>query len=137
MINDNFKKMDQSSREEKIRNIIIAKARNIPEENIRKILDVIDIEKQYTITGTNSLETLIRNAYNEDGGNVFQVTVTPIYGTVEPGCVDINRNMTDPVIEDIPAAFIKEVHIENGAGTLHQASVFIYQPCPAPADPPV
>ena len=36
-----------------------------------------------------------------------------IYGTVEPGCVDINRTMTDPVNEDIPAAFIKEVLLDT------------------------
>ena len=127
MLNTNFKNMNKTSRKDKLRNIICAKARNITDENVDSILSAIDIEKQYTITGTNDINILLRNAYIEDGGDVYQVRITPIYGNLVPGSVSATGETVEPAADDVPTAFIKETSIFDGDHNHYQNSVFIYQ----------
>ena len=127
MLNDSFHTMDRTSKENRMRNIITSKARGISAENVNKILSAIDIEKQYTITGSTYFDTLLRNAYEEYRDGKYEVTMEIIYGTLDPGLVKEGKIEEEPVAEDMPAAFIKNVKIYLNSNSFCQYSVFIYQ----------
>ncbi len=63
MLNNTFIQMDKASRELKIRNIIRSKARGISDENLNQILAAINLDQQYTVTGSSNYDALQRNAY--------------------------------------------------------------------------
>lgn len=132
MLNDSFKTMDRASRESRMRNIITSKARGISNENLNRIMSAIDIEKQYTVTGSSSYESFLRNAYEEDGGDRFQVRLHAIYGSMSAGMVKDGKITATPAADNMPAAFIKHIEIALHGSIFCQDSVFIYQKRPSP-----
>ena len=127
MLNANFKNMNKATRRDKLCSIICSKAKDISDENLARILDAVDIEKQYTVTGTTDINILLRNAFVEDGGDVFQVSIAPVYGSLKPGFVAQDGETIQPEAEDIPTAFVKTVVIADGEHQHRQNSIFIYQ----------
>lgn len=132
MLNTNFKSMNKHTRHEKMRDIIASKANGITEEHIQEIFDNIDIERQYTITGTSNITILSRNMFNEEGDN-YKVSIIPIYGDFTPGFFGQDGQMTEPEFDNAPIAFLKQTHIYEGDRDHFQQSIFIYQPHPSVA----
>lgn len=135
MQNCQFDEMDVALRREKVKRIILAKAKGISERHVEQILGAVDFGIQYTITGTADIRIFRRNAIREDGGEAYQVRVTPVYGSFRPGFVNRNGRMVwNTMALSEPAAFIKETSIFDGETTHLQHSIFIYQKR-ATADP--
>ena len=127
MIKKSFCSLDHSAKAERIRQIIMAKANGISENHVCQIMDVVEFDRQYTITATGDISRFLQNAYNEDGGELFQVTVDPIYGDMAPGLSTEDGCMEYPSCTDQPAAFLKTAVISLGKRIEIQNSIFIYQ----------
>ncbi len=127
MLNNTFIQMDKASRELKIRNIIRSKARGISDENLNQILAAINLDQQYTVTGSSNYDALQRNAYEEDGGDKYQVKIQVVYGLLSPGLVRDGIIWDDPATCNRPTAFIKNVKIFIHGEPRCQNSIFIYQ----------
>ena len=127
MVDVQFQNKDQENKRKKLTNIITAKARGISYEHLQMILDSVDLGKQYTITGTSDMRSLLRNAYNEEGLN-FSVRITVIYGLLNPGMLSENIVVSEPAAEMEPTAFLKEIRIESGESLISQYALFVFQP---------
>ena len=127
MVDVQFQNKDQENKRKKLTNIITVKARGISYEHLQMILDSVDLGKQYTITGTSDMRSLLRNAYNEEGLN-FSVRITVIYGLLNPGMLSENIVVSEPAAEMEPTAFLKEIRIESGESLISQYALFVFQP---------
>ena len=127
MLKAGFKSITGKEKREKLRNIITCKAAGLSEEHLQMILAAMDPELQYSITGTANLNTFLKNAYREDGGDLFQVSVTPVYGDLVPGFSDNDGCQEDASCPDEPSAFIKTVTVSFEGKTKMDNYLFIYQ----------
>lgn len=126
-----FKRMDKQNRTDKLKRIIKGKAKSISDEQLDEIISKIDCTKQFSIISTQSLDSLIKNAFREEKDEeeyYYKVYIKTICGNLKPGLIDVDGQIIMPETNDIFTAFIKTTVINHNDTKNVQNTLFIYVP---------
>ncbi|MCI9547052.1 MAG: hypothetical protein HFH60_10265 [Lachnospiraceae bacterium] len=126
-----FKRMDKQNRTDKLKRIIKGKAKSISDEQLDEIISKIDCTKQFSIISTQSLDSLIKNAFREEKDEEeysYKVYIKTICGNLKPGLIDVDGQIIMPETNDIFTAFIKTTVINHNDTKNVQNTLFIYVP---------
>lgn len=131
-----FGKQKQLFKTTKLKRVILSKAPDILEDNIQKILESINVDKQYFVKVTRNPKRFLNITTQENvcrDGEAFRSECEVIYGCCSPGeFADLfgERFSREGMIDiELPAAAIKKV-VTNSDDSSKVVSLYlvIYQP---------
>ena len=135
MYNRSFSEISLSDKKIKLKNVLYSKNPNINNEQLNKILNYIDMGKQYHVKFTKRIDKF-KNFITDE--NIITSTKeltsysVPIYGSFQTGCYINNQGIvssTEAVVDSlIPMAALKTINETNGAKIVTSLFIIMYHP---------
>lgn len=138
MENLTFSLQDKLFKENKLKRVIVSKISDVSDRNIDKILQSIDINKQYYIKATRNPRKFLNIITEEKvfgSDDCFTSTVEIIYGACVPGkftkMCDEKSMMEGSLDHAVPAAAVKTI-VESSQNKQKSVEhmLVIYEPMP-------
>ncbi len=127
MKNNKFKELKKLTKKERIARIISEKARSLSPEQVDQVLNSIDFNKQFLVTGMRNKEDFLKNCYEESytsENTCYEVKIETLLGEVSLGFVSADEKIEPQVYSD-QAVILRKITISSGETLQHSYVIVI------------